>query len=459
MQQLSPVSNAISSGSAPSSPVSSCTLQPQVSLQTSPEKQLSPGQPSTPPPLTPQQLYTTPPQQLVVSPQQPILTTPHTSPSNSPTKLHQYGSFIYHNSSHNAIAPSYGYPVEYGNYSTPFYHTYPASAAYLIDPTSSAAGPAQSSSSQASAAMASQSSSPTYKFVLESGVNDKILTPALSTPPVSPPHPALPIVKCEKPANEATRRKYLSHQGCKGDSCLKCINKAIKRTQTKQPKVDLVSPVVPVLLDSIPPTTQYVCSGSPMQPQEPPQHPNHSQPSQQSQNPQASQTQHSQIGEPSQLSQPLQSSQPAKLVKDHQPHYNRDDTRSPVPMSDDSSKPNEQILVLPLVEASALFSSVPYFMGEFGTHGQEVHMIAKRCANVESFDRRYPNPRKEGKLFGWLLVLCESNEVVYQCAVVGRLYTNIWYRLAIVRVEPKFCGCQSQIYRQKHTYVARKDLL
>ncbi len=40
----------------------------------------------------------------------------------------------------------------------------------------------------------------------------------------------------------------------------------------------------------------------------------------------------------------------------------------------------------------------PFFMGKFGTHGQEIHLAATYCDGLNPIDTHRPNPRKEGML-------------------------------------------------------------
>lgn len=49
-----------------------------------------------------------------------------------------------------------------------------------------------------------------------------------------------------------------------------------------------------------------------------------------------------------------------------------------------------------LAEAADLFTTAPYFMGRFLTHGQEIHIAAIPTQEVTSSDSRWPNPRKTG---------------------------------------------------------------
>jgi hypothetical protein len=67
-------------------------------------------------------------------------------------------------------------------------------------------------------------------------------------------------------------------------------------------------------------------------------------------------------------------------------------------------KRERQIMHLPFDKVTDLFLSTPYFMGELGTHGQEVHMAAILCAHVDAADRRWPNPRYVGKYINKLLL-------------------------------------------------------
>jgi hypothetical protein len=53
-------------------------------------------------------------------------------------------------------------------------------------------------------------------------------------------------------------------------------------------------------------------------------------------------------------------------------------------------------LTLPIKKAAELFLSTPYFMGKYGTHGQEIHLAAAFCEGVDGTDTHRPNPRKEG---------------------------------------------------------------
>lgn len=52
---------------------------------------------------------------------------------------------------------------------------------------------------------------------------------------------------------------------------------------------------------------------------------------------------------------------------------------------------------LSLREAAEMFNRTPYFMASFGSFGQKIHMAANLCAYVHDEDKRWPNPRKQGK--------------------------------------------------------------
>jgi hypothetical protein len=83
--------------------------------------------------------------------------------------------------------------------------------------------------------------------------------------------------------------------------------------------------------------------------------------------------------------------------KDEQLNPTTQPTR-PIQKNLTKRKGNRNRLTLELGEAAELFNSTPFFMGKWKTHGQQVHLAAIPCPEIDCSDRRWPNPRKEGKL-------------------------------------------------------------
>jgi hypothetical protein len=93
-----------------------------------------------------------------------------------------------------------------------------------------------------------------------------------------------------------------------------------------------------------------------------------------------------------------------KLLRKHPHSYQVPHSKPKVEMSTRNKplnmvhiKKERQIMNLPFDKATDLFLNTPFFMGDLGTHGQEVHLAAVLCAHLDAADRRWPNPRFVGK--------------------------------------------------------------